>query len=151
MPLGEQVIEDYRATGLSLKEHPCTFFREDLNRLGVIRNADHRNGELPQNARIMVAGVVLVRQQPGTARGVIFMTLEDETDIANLIIWPKVFAANRRIVMTGRFLAVRGRLQRAGLVIHVVAEEFIDLSHELARLAESDLADPPLLKSRDFH
>jgi error-prone DNA polymerase len=107
--------------------------------------------ELPQNARIMVAGVVLVRQQPGTAKGVIFMTLEDETDIANLIIWPKVFAANRRIVMTGRFLAVRGRLQRAGLVVHVVAEQFIDLSNELARLAESDLADPPLLKSRDFH
>ena len=151
MPLGEQVIEDYRATGLSLKEHPCTFFREDLNRLGVIRNADHRNGELPQNARIMVAGLVLVRQQPGTAKGVIFMTIEDETDIANLIIWPKVFAANRRIVMTGRFLAVSGRLQRAGLVVHVVAEQ-LHRSLGRARAARRKRSRrPPLLKSRDFH
>ena len=74
---------------------------------------------------------MLVRQRPGTAKGVIFMTLEDETDIANIIVWPKAFAKNRRTVMTARFLAVRGRLQRAGLVIHVVAEKFIDLSAEL--------------------
>ena len=107
--------------------------------------------ELPQNRRITVAGLVLVRQRPGTAKGVVFMTLEDETDIANIIVWPKVFAANRRIVMTGRFLAVRGRLQRAGLVVHVVAESFIDSQRELGRLTDSDLEDPPLLKSRDFH
>ena len=100
---------------------------------------------------------------PGTAKGVIFMTLEDETDIANIIVWPKVFARNRRTVMTARFLAVRGRLQRAGLVIHVVAESFIDLSAELHRLRDGDLfaggtpARRPrkpissLLKSRDFH
>ena len=78
-----------------------------------------------------MAGLVLVRQQPGPANGVIFMTIEDETDIANIIIWPKIFAANRRTVMTGRFLAVSGRLQRVGLVVHVVAESFIDLSGEL--------------------
>ena len=100
---------------------------------------------------------------PGTAKGVVFMTLEDETDIANIIVWPKVFARNRRMVMTSRFLAVRGRLQRAGLVVHVVAESFIDLSAELRRLRDGDLfaeagpglqlgqAAPPLLKSRDFH
>jgi error-prone DNA polymerase len=92
------------------------------------------------------------------------MTLEDETDIANIIVWPKVFAKNRRTVMTARFLAVRGRLQRAGLVIHVVAESFVDLSAELPWLREGgDLFSPkfsggPLphddalpLKSRDFH
>jgi error-prone DNA polymerase len=89
------------------------------------------------------------------------MTLEDETDIANIIVWPKVFAQHRRTVMTARFLAVRGRLQRAGLVVHVVAEDFVDLSAELHRLrddggaadiaASSPPSDLPLLKSRDFH
>lgn len=151
MGLGEEVVEDYRATGLSLKEHPCTFFRAHLDRMGVTRNADHRKGELPQDMRITVAGLVLVRQQPGPAKGVIFMTIEDETDIANIIIWPKVFAANRRVVMTGRFLAVTGRLQRAGLVVHVVAERFTDLSGELGRLSDDDSEERPLLKSRDFH
>ena len=107
--------------------------------------------------KVMVAGLVLIRQQPGTAKGVIFMTLEDETDIANIIVWRKVFAKNRRIVMTSRFLAVRGRLQRAGLVVHVVAQRFIDLTAELRRLTDGDLAEPaaqgelPLGKSRDFH
>ncbi len=160
MPLSEHVAEDYLATGLSLKEHPVTFFREQLTRLGVMRNVDHRSEALPQNRSITVAGLVLTRQMPG-AKGVVFMTLEDETDIANIIIWPKVFARNRRVVMTSRLVAVRGRLQRAGLVVHVLAESFIDLSAELNRLRDGDLfAGPgpqhgqinlPLLKSRDFH
>jgi error-prone DNA polymerase len=160
MPLSEHVAEDYLATGLSLKEHPVTFFREQLTRLGVMRNVDHRSEALSQNRSITVAGLVLTRQMPG-AKGVVFMTLEDETDIANIIIWPKVFARNRRVVMTSRLVAVRGRLQRAGLVVHVLAESFIDLSAELNRLRDGDLfAGPglqhgqinlPLLKSRDFH
>ena len=111
----------------------------------------------------MVAGLVLVRQRPGTSKGVVFMTLEDETDIANVIVWPKVFEKNRRTVMMARFLAVRGRLQRAGLAIHVVADSFIDLSAKLPWLREGgDLFSPkfsggPLpdddlpIKSRDFH
>jgi error-prone DNA polymerase len=109
---------------------------------------------------VTVAGLVLIRQQPGTAKGVIFMTLEDETDIANIIIWPKVFKKNRRIVMTSRFVAVRGRLQKAGLVVHVVAHSFVDLTSQLYRLLDGDLAaadappaqgELPLGKSRDFH
>jgi error-prone DNA polymerase len=157
MRLAEHVVEDYVATGLSLKEHPVRFFRDLLTRLGAIRNAEHRSEELPQNSRITVAGLVLIRQMPGTAKGVVFMTLEDETDIANIIVWPKVFAQSRRTVMTARFLAVRGRLQRAGLVVHVVAEQFIDLSTELHRLRDGDVAqdapdpDLSLVKSRDFH
>jgi error-prone DNA polymerase len=103
---------------------------------------------------------VLVRQMPGTAKGVVFMTIEDETDNANIIVWPKAFAKNRRTVMTAHFLAVRGRLQRAGLVVHVVAERFVDLSAELHRLRDGTLPDAPgmsaqgdlfLPKSRDFH
>jgi error-prone DNA polymerase len=163
MPLSEHVAEDYVATGLSLKAHPVSFFRERLSRLGALRNAEHRSEDLPQNRRITVCGLVLMRQQPGTAKGVVFMTLEDETDIANIIVWPKVFAKNRRTVMTAHFLAVRGRLQRAGLVVHVVAESFVDLTAELRTLRDGGLfgrdmiderigsPDPPLLKSRDFH
>ena len=151
MPLGEQVAEDYVATSLSLKDHPVSFFREQLGKLGALRNVDHRSETLPQNRKVTVAGLVLTRQMPG-AKGVVFVTLEDETDIANIIVWPKVFARNRRVVMTSRFLAVRGRLQRAGLVVHVLAESFVDLSAELPRLYGDDLlSDLPLLKSRDFH
>ena len=163
MPLCEHVVEDYVATGLSLKEHPVRFFRDRLTARGVMRNTELRGDGLRQDSMVTVAGLVLVRQRPGTAKGVIFMTLEDETDIANIIVWPKAFEKNRRVVMTARFLAVRGRLQRAGLVIHVVAENFIDLSAELSSLRDGDLysADSsraphpesasPLIKSRDFH
>jgi error-prone DNA polymerase len=176
MPLCEHVVEDYVATGLSLKEHPVRFFRDHLAALGAIRNTELRSVPYPSLPRkrgrvregadstIIVAGLVLVRQRPGTAQGVVFMTLEDETDIANIIVWPKVFEKNRRTVMTARFLAVRGRLQRAGLVIHVVAESFVDLSAMLPWLREGgDLFSPkfsggPLpdetslpIRSRDFH
>jgi error-prone DNA polymerase len=101
---------------------------------------------------------------PGTAKGVVFVTVEDETGIANIIVWPKVFKANRRVVMTSRFLAVRGRLQSASGVFHVIAEGFKDLTPMIAQLREGGdfsamgLADVPdrgedtrLLKSRDFH
>jgi error-prone DNA polymerase len=164
MALSEHVVEDYVATGLSLKAHPVRFFRDCLDGLGAVRNADLKNEALRQDCKLTVAGLVLVRQRPGTSKGVVFMTLEDETDIANIIVWPKVFAQNRRTVMTARFLAVRGKLQRAGLVIHVVAESFVDLSAQLPWLREGgDLfspklsggplpAEPPLpLRSRDFH
>src|SRR5690606_11740987 len=86
MQLSEHVAEDYAATGLSLKEHPVRFFREDLTRLGAVRNAELRNEHLPNDSIVTAAGLVLVRQHPGTSKGVIFMTLEDETDIANLVI-----------------------------------------------------------------
>jgi error-prone DNA polymerase len=175
MPLCEHVMEDYVATGLSLKEHPVRFFRDRLTALGAICNAELRSDPHPtlprkrgrdgegEDAKITVAGLILVRQRPGTSKGVVFMTLEDETGIANIIVWPKVFEKNRRAVMTARFLAVRGRLQRAGLVIHVIAESFVDLSAALPALRDGDLfsselSGPPRpedaalpLKSRDFH
>ena len=163
MQLSEHVAEDYVATGLSLKAHPISFFRERLHRIGTITTAEHRRESLPQNKRITVAGLVLIRQMPGTAKGVVFLTIEDETGIANIIVWRKVFEKHRHVVMNSKFLAVTGRLQRAGLVIHVVAEDFRDLSKHLGELkdAETSLvatpsASPPppdlsLLKSRDFH
>jgi error-prone DNA polymerase len=173
MPLCEHVVEDYVATGLSLKAHPISFFRDRLTTLGAVRNVELRDDPHPSlpcdrgrdregGAAVTVAGLVLVRQRPGTSKGVVFMTLEDETDIANIIVWPKVFEKNRRTVMTARFLAVRGHLQRAGLVIHVVAESFVDLSAALPWLRDGDLFAPKFsggphpeetlpVKSRDFH
>ncbi|MGC2135855.1 MAG: OB-fold nucleic acid binding domain-containing protein, partial [Xanthobacteraceae bacterium] len=163
MPLCEHVVEDYVATGLSLKAHPMRFFRDRLTALGAMRNAELRSDAVTQDSAVTVAGLVLVRQRPGTSKGVVFMTLEDETDIANIIVWPKVFAKNRRTVMTARFLAVRGRLQRAGLVIHVIAQDFVDLSAELSSLRDGELFLPTpscpthqeeswrILKSRNFH
>jgi error-prone DNA polymerase len=160
--LGEHVAEDYATTGLSLKAHPCAFFRASLARRGIITSREHRDERL-KDQRVSVAGLVLVRQRPGTAKGVVFLTLEDETGIVNIVVWSRVFEANRRIVMTSQFLLVRGRIQREGIVIHVVAEKFVDLTGEL-RLLRSDDAFLPsqpqeptvplperLLKSRDFH
>ena len=161
MAPGEHVAEDYATMGLSLKAHPCAFFRTRLARRGVITSREHRDERL-KNRRVSVAGLVLVRQRPGTAKGVIFLTLEDETGIVNVVVWSKVFEANRRIVMTSQFLLVRGRIQREGIVIHVVAEEFVDLTGALRHLRSDDplplLPQEPaaplpdrFLKSRDFH
>ncbi|MGA0603990.1 error-prone DNA polymerase [Caulobacter sp. KR2-114] len=157
MSLPAHVHEDYRTLGLSLKAHPCQFFREQLRRMGVTPAA--QLGRLRNGARVTVAGLVLVRQRPGTAKGVIFLTLEDETGPANAVVWRDVFQSNRRQVMSSAFLVVHGRLQIASDVIHVVAERFTDLSDRLAELkADVDLpppsattASPRMVRSRDFH
>ena len=157
---GEHVVHDYAAISLSLKAHPISFFREDLARRRVITSATHWDEKLA-GRRVSVAGLVLVRQRPGTAKGVIFITLEDETGIVNVVVWPKVFEKNRRTVMTAQFLLVRGKIEREGLVIHVVADQLIDLSDQLKRLGDGT-ADLPKTdkevregswkpKSRDFH
>jgi error-prone DNA polymerase len=158
--LGEHVVHDYAAISLSLKAHPIAFFREDLARRGVITSAAHWNDKLA-GRRVTVAGLVLVRQRPGTAKGVIFLTLEDETGIVNIVVWPKVFERNRRVVMTAQFLQVRGKIEREGLVIHVVAEQLVDLSDELRALGDGTAGMPRTdkevregswkPKSRDFH
>jgi error-prone DNA polymerase len=158
--LGEHVVQDYTAIGLSLKAHPISFFREELTRQRIITSIEHWD-ERWKGRCVNVAGLVLVRQQPGTAKGVIFITLEDETGIINIVVWPKTFAKNRRTVMTAQFLEVRGRLEREGLVIHVVADRLIDRSHELRALSDGTAGMPRTdrevregswkVKSRDFH
>jgi error-prone DNA polymerase len=147
------VAEDYLSLGLSLRAHPCAFLRERLRRLGAKPNAEHRRPELAPNARVTVAGLVLIRQRPGTAKGVVFLTLEDETGIANVIVWRDRFEADRRIFMSAHLVAIRGRLQRTGEVVHVLAEDVLDLSAELRRLREDPGAGEAALrlKSRDFH
>ncbi|MDH2310532.1 error-prone DNA polymerase [Methylobacterium brachiatum] len=163
LPLPEAVAEDYAATGLSLQGHPVAFFRGRLARIGAIPARAHCDPALPQGARVTVAGLVLIRQRPGTAKGVVFLTLEDETGIANVIIWKTVFEANRRAAMQARFLAVRGRVQRAEGVVHLVAEGFRDLTDSLRDLRAAGMRLPPettdfgappdrrMYPSRDFH
>nr|WP_245895367.1 error-prone DNA polymerase [Devosia submarina] len=133
MPPGEEVIHDYRALSISLKGHPMSFLRPDLSRRRFVQADDLRT--LPANSTVLVSGLVLVRQRPGTASGVIFATLEDETGVANVIVWPKVFEANRRVVLGARVLGVKGTLQREGIVIHVIAKEFVDLTSDMAAIA----------------
>ena len=95
-----------------------------------------RLGEPPEGARITVAGLVILRQRPGTAKGVIFLTLEDETGIVNVIVWRKLYERFRRAVISGRMLRVTGRLQRAHSVTHVIAEQIEDISEMLDLLLQ---------------
>jgi error-prone DNA polymerase len=133
MLLGEHVVEDYRHLSLSLKAHPTSFVREELDARRIIRNGDLVN--VADGQRVTVSGLVLVRQRPGTASGVIFMTLEDETSIANIIVWPKVFERFRPLVLGSRFICVRGRLQSESGVIHIVADQIEDLTPLLGALS----------------
>jgi error-prone DNA polymerase len=134
MPLGEEVVNDYRFLELSLRPHPACSLRADLARRGIIPNEELRG--LPSAARVSISGLVTVRQQPGSANGVIFMTIEDETAVANIIVWPKTFERFRPIIMGARYLAISGELQKESDVIHVVARRLDDLTWLLARLTE---------------
>ncbi|MGA2043486.1 MAG: error-prone DNA polymerase [Roseiarcus sp.] len=134
MPLGAHVVEDYRSLSLSLKAHPVAFMRRRLEARGILRS--EALAIVAPDRRVTVAGLVLVRQRPGTASGVIFMTIEDETGIANVIVWPRVFERLRAIVIGARFVAVTGKLQRAGEVIHLVADRMEDLTPMLGLLSE---------------
>jgi error-prone DNA polymerase len=145
MPPGESVVADYKALSLSLKAHPLSFLRPGLDRRGAV--PAQRLGDIRDGAMVEVAGLVLVRQRPGTASGVIFATLEDETGVSNIVIWSKVFEANRKAVLASRLLAVRGRLQRQGLVIHVIAQQFTDMTPDLIRIANGhDFGDRVLAR-----
>ena len=134
MLLGEHTVEDYRWLHLSLKAHPVSFLRAELTRRGILAN--ERLASLPSGRRVTVAGLVLVRQRPGSANGVIFMTLEDEGAITNTIVWPQVFESFRPVVLGARLTAVTGRLQNEQGVIHVVAERLEDLTPLLRRLSD---------------
>ena len=127
------MVNDYRYLSLSLKAHPLSFLRAQLTARRIVDHAQLR--ATPNGRRLTVAGLVLIRQRPGTANGVIFMTLEDETDIANIIVWPKTFEAFRPTVLGARLVAVTGKVQSESGVIHVVADKLEDLTAMLAALA----------------
>ncbi len=142
MPLPEHVVADYQTVRLSLKGHPMQFLRPMFAREGVVACAEVRHAA--DGRRVRCAGVVLVRQRPGSARGVVFMTLEDETGIANAVVWPKVMAAFRKEVMGSRLIEIEGRIQSSpDEVVHLVAERLVDRSHEMMRLANDALGGRP--------
>ena len=143
---GRQVVEDYRSTGLSLRRHPVSFLRPDLAARGIVRCGDldkHKDGK-----RLSVTGIVLVRQRPGSARGVLFVTIEDETGHANLIVWPPLFERQRRLILSATMIACRGKMQRESDVIHVIADELTDLSDMLKSVGERGIDGQ---KVRDIH
>ena len=143
MPLGEHVVEDYASTSLSLKRHPLAFLRDELKEDGIVTAAELMT--LPVESRVQVAGLVLIRQRPGSAKGVIFITLEDETGVANLIVWPPILERFRRVALGATLLYCRGRLQREESVIHVVAEDLRDFTPRLRTLRERDATAKPRL------
>ncbi|MDZ4737539.1 MAG: error-prone DNA polymerase [Rhodospirillaceae bacterium] len=161
---GEDVSLDYATLRMTLRQHPMALLRPAIEERGY-RQAVRLVG-IGNDRRVRVAGIVLVRQRPGTASGVIFATLEDETGIANIVIWPKIFERFRPIMLGAKLLGVDGRLQREGRVIHVIADRLIDLSSDLVTLAAGGPVLPPALaradevvrpgrepdyRSRDFH
>jgi error-prone DNA polymerase len=145
MPLSEHVVSDYQTVRLSLKAHPMTFLRDHYARRGFVTAGELRS--LRYGRRVSLAGLVLIRQRPGSAKGVCFITLEDETGIANLIVWPDAFAAQRSGVMGSRLMVVHGMVQHDEAVVHVVARRLEDDSAMLRRL--SDTALPSTLNAGD--
>jgi error-prone DNA polymerase len=150
MTAGGEVVEDYGHVGLTLRGHPLSFLREDLRRRRIVTCAEAmaaRDGRW-----LEAAGLVLVRQMPGSAKGVLFVTIEDETGIANLVVWPQVFERQRRIILAAGMLGVQGRIQREGEVVHLVARHLTDLSPDLASVGDRDIAFPvPHGRGDEFH
>ena len=134
---GREVVEDYRATQLSLRPHPLSFLRGELKRRGIVPCADLAT--IPDGRMVDLAGLILVRQRPGSANGVLFLTIEDESAIANGILWPDRFEAQRRIIMSSAMVAIRGRVQKEGIVIHVVTERVTDLTWLLRQVGDIDM------------
>ena len=143
MAPSEQVVQDYAATSLSLKAHPLSFIREKLEQLHIQPTA--LLATLKNGALVKVAGLVLVRQRPGTAKGICFMTIEDETGFANLVIFPDLFAKFRKEVLLSKLIMVEGRVQIEGEVIHVIVKSCHDFSKLLRKLTASQHQDPDVL------
>ena len=166
MPTCEQVVADYQTLRLSLRHHPMKFFRASMTRQGFTTAAGlfgRSNGD-----RVRMAGLVLVRQRPGSAKGVCFITIEDETGVANLVVWQKVMTAYRKVVMGARLIEVTGTIQREGQIIHVIAHSLTNRTDALDSLSNAPSNTPRALlgvkpgarhprdvrvipKSRDFH
>jgi error-prone DNA polymerase len=152
MPPGEEIVEDYRFLSLSLKGHPVAFLRKRLDARGALPCELLAHFPDGDGRRVTVAGIVLLRQRPGTAKGVVFMTIEDETGQANIIVWPKLLERQRAEIIGARYVAVTGALQKAAGVIHVVARRVEDLSSDLRLLETMRVAAGDAMpKARNFH
>jgi error-prone DNA polymerase len=134
MTLGEHVVEDYASLSLTLKRHPLAFLRPELAHEGLVTAAELAH--LPIDRRLSLAGIVLIRQRPGSANGVVFITIEDETGIANLIVWPQILERFRRAALGATLLRCTGKLQREESVIHIVADRLDDMTPHLNTLRD---------------
>lgn len=134
MPLSEEVVADYQTHKLSLKAHPMAFLRASLAERGFTKACD-----LSKRRTVQVAGVVLVRQRPGSAKNVVFITIEDETGVANIVVWPHLMEKYRKVVMSARMLEVRGRVEQDDGVIHVIATHLVDATHLIDGLSDDPL------------
>jgi error-prone DNA polymerase len=162
MTAGREVVEDYQHVGLTLRRHPVSFLRADLAQQRFLSCAEAL--ALKDKRAVRTAGLVLVRQRPGSAKNVTFITIEDETGIANLVVWPDLYEKQRRIVLTSAMLGLQGRVQREGDVIHLICARLFDLTPILSTLGSREdgkavgasqedrpLGLPLRLKSRNFH
>ncbi|MDQ0996026.1 error-prone DNA polymerase [Phyllobacterium ifriqiyense] len=150
MKAGGEVVEDYRHVGLSLRDHPVSFLRQNLQQRRIISCAEAMQSR--DGRWVETAGLVLVRQRPGSAKGVMFITIEDETGIANLVVWVKVFEKYRSLVLSAGMMGIKGKIQREGDVVHLVANKLTDLSSELASVGDRDSAFPlPHGRGDEFH
>ena len=141
MSAGREVVEDYRSTQLSLRAHPLAFLRPELERRGMVTCAEL--DRIRDGRRVEVAGIILVRQKPGSAKGVLFITIEDETGVANLIVWPDRFEAQRRIILSSAMISVVGKVQKEGQVIHVISETVADQTPMLRTVGEMEFPHRP--------
>ncbi len=144
MPLSEEVVADYQTTRLSLKAHPMSFLRPRLAERGFVRACDLRTRKY--RAMVQVSGVVLIRQRPGSAKGVCFITLEDETGVINLVVWPDLKEKQRKVVMGSRLMEVRGRVEYDDEVIHVIAHHMTDATDQLYALSD-DMLNAPVARA----
>ena len=159
MRAGAEVARDYNRVGLTLRDHPVAFLRDDLRQESILSCRDAIGAK--DGKRMTAAGIVLVRQRPGSSKGVVFMTLEDETAALNVIVWADVFEKFRPVVLSASMVAVKGRLQKEGEVIHLIALEIMDRSGLLADVGNrsncgglSDSHHPEdviVVRSRNFH
>ena len=137
---GEDVLSDYRTIGLTLQAHPLSLLRQRLRQRRVLDSSQLRG--MPHGRNVQAAGIVTQRQRPATAKGTIFVTLEDEHGMVNIVVWPNVALRRRKALLGARLLAVRGRWERVDGVQHLIAHDLLDLSHMLGELRTA---------SRDFH
>jgi error-prone DNA polymerase len=142
----QEVVNDYETIRLSLKGHPVGFLRERLKARGAVTAQAY--GQMKDGRRACVAGVVLVRQRPGKGN-VTFITLEDETGVANIVLWPKLFQQYRPVVMAARLMLVRGKVQQADGVTHLISEHLEDITADLALLSQPPLKTGSFLLPAD--
>jgi error-prone DNA polymerase len=136
MTQGTNVVEDCGHTGLTLRAHPLSFLRADLAKKCIVTCAEAASAR--DGRWLMAAGLVLIRQRPGSAKRVMFMTIEDETGVANVVVWPSLFEKQRRVVLGAGMMAINGKIQREGGAVHLVAQRLFDPSEDLASLGERE-------------